>query len=42
VPFRLLPTPAVLAFLVALVVVMSGSLYSTWRVATTPPRDAMR
>ena len=42
VPFRLLPTPVLLAFLIALVVVMSGSLHSTWRAATTPPREAMR
>jgi ABC-type lipoprotein release transport system permease subunit len=42
VPFRLLPVPALLAFLVAFVVVMSGSLYSTWRAATAPPREAMR
>ena len=42
VPFRLTPVPALLAFLIAFVVVMSGSLYSTWRAATTPPREAMR
>jgi ABC-type lipoprotein release transport system permease subunit len=42
VPFRLTPVPALLAFLLALVVVLSGSLYSTWRAATAPPREAMR
>jgi ABC-type lipoprotein release transport system permease subunit len=42
VPFRLTPAPTLLAFLIAFVVVMSGSLYSTWRVATVPPREAMR
>jgi ABC-type antimicrobial peptide transport system permease subunit len=42
VPFRLTPIPVLLAFLVALVVVMTGSLYSTWRAAVTPPREAMR
>jgi ABC-type lipoprotein release transport system permease subunit len=42
VPFRLTPGPALLAYLVAFVLVMSGSLYSTWRVATAPPREAMR
>jgi ABC-type lipoprotein release transport system permease subunit len=42
VPFRLMPVPTLLAFLVAFVVVMSGSLYSTWRAATAPPREAMR
>src|SRR5262249_18516755 len=30
VPFRLTPLPALLAFLIALAVVMSGHLYSTW------------
>jgi ABC-type lipoprotein release transport system permease subunit len=42
VPFRLTPVSALLAFLLAFVVVMSGSLYSTWRAATAPPREAMR
>jgi ABC-type antimicrobial peptide transport system permease subunit len=42
VPFRLTPAPALLALLVALVVALSGSLYSTWRAATAPPREAMR
>jgi ABC-type lipoprotein release transport system permease subunit len=42
VPFRLTPVPALLAFLIAFVVVMSGSLYSTWRAATASPREAMR
>jgi ABC-type lipoprotein release transport system permease subunit len=42
VPFRLTPVPVLLAYLVAVVVVAAGSLYSTWRSATTPPREAMR
>ncbi|MCI0379008.1 MAG: FtsX-like permease family protein [Gemmataceae bacterium] len=42
VPFRLMPTPVLLAFLVAFVVVLCGSVYSTWRAAVTPPREAMR
>jgi ABC-type lipoprotein release transport system permease subunit len=42
VPFRLLPLPVVLAFAVALVVVLTGSLYATWRTATAPPREVMR
>lgn len=42
VPFRLAPVPALLTFLVALVVVMSGSLYSTWRAAVAPPGEALR
>ena len=42
VPFRLTQTPALLAFLIAFVVVMSGSVSSTWRAASAPPREAMR
>jgi ABC-type lipoprotein release transport system permease subunit len=42
VPFRLAPVPVLLAFLVAAVVVLSGTLYSTWRAAVVPPREAMR
>jgi ABC-type lipoprotein release transport system permease subunit len=42
IPFRLAPVPVLLTFLIALVVILSGSLYSTWRAATAPPREAMR
>jgi ABC-type lipoprotein release transport system permease subunit len=42
VPFRLAPVPALLGVLIALVIVLSGSLYATWRAAITPPRVAMR
>jgi ABC-type lipoprotein release transport system permease subunit len=42
VPYRLAPVPALLAFLIACVVVMSGTCYSCWRAATVPPREAMR
>jgi ABC-type lipoprotein release transport system permease subunit len=42
VPFRLTPVPVLLAFLVAAVLVLSGTLYSTWRAAVVPPREAMR
>jgi len=42
VPFRLTPVPTLLALLIALMVVLSGSVYSTWRAATAPPREAMR
>jgi ABC-type lipoprotein release transport system permease subunit len=42
VPFRLAPVPVLLAYLLALVLVLCGGLYSTWRAATAPPRDAMR
>jgi ABC-type lipoprotein release transport system permease subunit len=42
VPFRLTPLPTFLAFLIATIVVSSGSLYSTWRAATVAPREALR
>lgn len=42
VPFRLTPTPFVLAFVLSLAMVLTGTLYSSWRAAVTPPREAMR
>jgi ABC-type lipoprotein release transport system permease subunit len=42
VPFRLTPVPSLFSFLISLVIVMSGTLYSTWRAAIVPPREAMR
>jgi ABC-type lipoprotein release transport system permease subunit len=42
VPFRLTPVPVLLAFLIGLIVVLSGTLYSSWRAATVPPGEAMR
>jgi ABC-type lipoprotein release transport system permease subunit len=42
VPFRLTPVPALLSFLISFVVVMSGTLYTSWRAATVPPMEAMR
>jgi ABC-type lipoprotein release transport system permease subunit len=42
VPFRLTPVPAVLAFVLAFVVVLTGTLVSAWRAAKVPPREAMR
>jgi ABC-type lipoprotein release transport system permease subunit len=42
VPYRLTPVPALLAFVIAFAVVLTGTLYSSWRAATTPPREAMR
>lgn len=42
VPFRLLPLPALLGFLIALSLVMSGTLYSSWRAAIVPPIEALR
>lgn len=42
VPFRLMPVPALLAGLIAFAVILTGTLYSSWRAATAPPREAMR
>jgi ABC-type lipoprotein release transport system permease subunit len=42
VPFQLTPVPALLGFLISAVIVLSGTLYSTWRAAIAPPREAMR
>jgi len=42
VPFRLTPIPTLLAFIFSFVIVMSGTLYSTWRAAIASPREAMR
>lgn len=41
VPFELTPLPALLSLLVSLAVVLSGTLISSWRAATAPPRIAM-
>jgi len=42
VPFLLTPTPVFLAALVALAVVLTGTLVSTWRTAVVSPAIAMR
>jgi ABC-type lipoprotein release transport system permease subunit len=42
VPFRLTPIPALVAFVLSFALVMSGTLYSTWRAASAPPWEAMR
>jgi ABC-type lipoprotein release transport system permease subunit len=42
VPFRLEPVPALLAFVLSFVLVLTGTLYSAWRAATAAPREAMR
>lgn len=42
IPFRLVPVPVLLAFVISAIVVLSGTLYPTWRAAIVPPRDAMR
>lgn len=42
VPFQLTPAPALLGTLLSLVIVLTGSLYTTWRVAAAAPCEAMR
>jgi ABC-type lipoprotein release transport system permease subunit len=42
VPFRLAPVPVLLGFVLSLVIVATGTLYSSWRAATVPPAEAMR
>jgi ABC-type lipoprotein release transport system permease subunit len=42
VPARFVPVPTFLAFLLALVLTLTGSLYNTWRMAATPPAETMR
>jgi ABC-type lipoprotein release transport system permease subunit len=42
VPFRLAPVPVLLGFVISFAVVMTGTLYSTWRSATAEPVEAMR
>lgn len=42
VPFRLLPVPVLVGSILSWIVVTSGSLYSTWRTAMTPPAHALR
>jgi ABC-type lipoprotein release transport system permease subunit len=41
-PFRLTPVPLLLGLVLSFVIVLTGTLYSTWRSAVTPPREAMR
>ncbi|HZV03530.1 MAG TPA: FtsX-like permease family protein [Gemmataceae bacterium] len=42
VPFQLTPVPVLLAFVLSLVIVLSGTLGSLWRAAAVAPREAMR
>ena len=42
VPFRLLPIPALFAFVIAFAITMSGSIWSSWRAAIVSPDEAMR
>jgi len=42
VPFRLTPVPVMLAFFLSSVLVLSGSVFTSWRIATAQPREALR
>jgi ABC-type lipoprotein release transport system permease subunit len=42
VPFRLTPIPALLCFVLSFAIVLTGTLYSSWRAAVAPPREAIR
>lgn len=42
IPWRLFPVPALPIAMLALVLTMVGSLYSTWRAAVVPPAEAMK
>lgn len=42
VPSQFLPLPFFIAFLLALVVTMVGSIITTWRSAVVPPAEALR
>lgn len=42
VPSKLFPIPAVLGALLAVVLTMVGSIYSTWRTAISPPSEVMK
>jgi ABC-type lipoprotein release transport system permease subunit len=42
IPYSLGPGPIALVFAMAIVIVSTGTLYSTWRAATSPPRLVMR
>lgn len=42
VPFQLTPVPALLALIVSVAIVMTGTMVSSWRAAITAPMEAMR
>jgi ABC-type lipoprotein release transport system permease subunit len=42
IPVRFTPVPVLLACAFSLVVTMTGSIYATWRTATTRPTEALR
>jgi ABC-type lipoprotein release transport system permease subunit len=42
IPYRLTPIPVLLALVVSLAIVLSGSLFASWRAAAAEPREALR
>lgn len=42
VPARIFPIPFVLSIMMAVILTMVGSIYSTWRTAIVPPSEAMK
>ena len=42
VPSRIFPTPFVLSMMLAMILTMVGSIYSTWKTAIVPPSEAMK
>ena len=42
VPSMIFPIPAILGLMMAMVLTMVGSIYSTWKTAIVPPSEAMK
>jgi ABC-type lipoprotein release transport system permease subunit len=42
IPARIFPVPIILGIMLALVLTMVGSIYSTWKTAIVPPSEAMK
>ncbi len=41
-PSKVFPIPAMLGLMMAVILAMVGSIYSTWKTATVPPSEAMK
>jgi ABC-type lipoprotein release transport system permease subunit len=41
-PYRLTPVPALLGLVLAFTIVTTGTLWSAWRAAATPPHEILR
>ena len=42
VPARFMPLPFMFSFFFALILILAGSIYTTWRASIVPPSEAMR